>query len=329
MFRKNALQPLLVQQRLLTRLSAHRQTISFSPLVAQRLGFPVQALQLRTVSAQQALKQLGKPIAQRRSSADTFRQFLLTRVFGRERNRSGTRNNLALQRLVFALELAALLAQPFLQPLMLLRGEQLAEDALARSRVGGKQFAELPLRQHNNLLELACINAKQLFDFGCYLANTADAAPAGKFYLGIRRFLRGAFSAQLCALIIGIALHAIRLPAIQKLQLNERFTCWVSIIATQARRAARPVFAVAACFTEQREANGVENHGFARTRVAAHQVHARRAKRAEIDDRFICVRAKRGHRQLQRPHFAPPSCPSSPFATSCSTPAITLRANVF
>ena len=182
--------------------------------------------------------------------------------------------NLAFQLFVLALEFATLLAQAILQHLVLLRGKQLAENALARCRVGRQQLAELALRQHDDLLELVRINAQQLFHLHVHLAHAADAAPVGQLDLGVRRLFRGAFAALLSPLVIGIALYAIGLPAIGELQLNERFACRIGEIAAQTCGRTGSVSTVAACLTEQREADGVEDHSFARASVTAHQVHA-------------------------------------------------------
>ena len=213
-----------------------------------------------------------------------------------------------------------------MQHLVLLRGEQFAEDALTRCRVGREQLAELSLRQHDDLLELVRIDAQQLFHLHVHLAHAADAAPVGQLDLSVRRLFRSAFAALLSPLVIGIALYAIGLPAVRELQLNGRFACRIGEIAAQTCGRTGSVSTVAACLAEQREANGVEDHGFARARVTAHQVHARTPERPKVYFRLAGIRPEGGHGQLQRLHCAPSSCPSGPFAAESSTFAISLCA---
>ena len=302
------------------------QRVSVCPFTAQLLNLTAQLLGLRLVASHKPLKQLDQPRAHGRAAAATLVKFLLTRILRRKTDGLRTTQNLAFQLFVLALEFAALLAQAILQHLVLLRGKQFAEDALARCRVGRQQLAELPLRQHDDLLKLVRIDAQQLFHLHVHLAHAADAAPVGQLDLGIRRLFCGAFAALLRALVIGITLYAIGLPAVRELQLNGRFACRIGEIAAQTRGRTGSVSTVAACLAEQREANGVEDHGFARARVTAHQVHARTPERPKVDFRLGGIRPEGGHGQLQRLHCAPSSCPSGPFAADSSTFAISLCA---
>ena len=302
------------------------QRVSVRPFTAQLLNLLAQLLGLRLIVRHKPLKQLDQPRARGRAAAATLVKLLLARILRRKTDGLRAPQNLAFQLLVLALEFAALLAQAILQHLVLLRGEQLAEDALARCRVGREQLTKLALRQHDDLLELVRIDAQQLFHLHVHLAHAADATPVRELDLRVRRLFRGAFAALLSTLVIGIALYAIGLPAIGELQLNERFACRIGEIAAQTCGRPGTVSAVAACLAEQREADGVEDHGFARARVAAHQVHTRAAKRPKVDFRLARIRSERGHGQLQRLHCAPSSCPSGPFAAESSTFAISLRA---
>ena len=302
------------------------QRVSVSPFTAQPLNLLAQLLGLRLVTSHKPLEQLDQPRAHGRPAAATLVKFLLTRILRRKTDGLRTTQNLAFQLFVLSLEFSTLLAQAILQHLVLLRGKQFAEDALARCRVGRQQLAELSLRQHDDLLELVRIDAQQLFHLHVHLAHAADAAPVGQLDLGVRRLFRGAFAALLSPLVIGIALYAIGLPAVGELQFNERFACRIGEIAAQTCGRPGAVSTVAACLAEQREADGIEDHGFARARVTAHQVHARAPKRSKVDFRLAGIRSEGGHDQLQRLHCAPSSCPSGPFATESSTFAISLRA---
>ena len=309
-----------------TILHLLHQRVCVGPFTTQLLNLLVQLLGLRLVASHKPLEQLDQPCSHGRPTATTLVKLLLARILRRKADGLRATQNVAFQLLVLALEFAALLAQAILQHLVLLRGEQLAENALARCRVGREQLAELPLRQHDDLLELVRINTQQLFHLHVHLANAADAAPIGQLDFSVRRLFRGAFAALLSPLVIGIALYTIGLPAVRELQLNERFACRIGEIAAQTCRRTGAVSAIAACLAEQSEANGVEDHGFACACIAAHQVHARAPKRPKVDFRLAGIRSEGGHGQLQRLHCAPSSCPSGPFAAESSTFAISLRA---
>ena len=304
------------------------QRVSVCPFTAQLLNLLVQLLGLHLVASHKPLEQLDQPCSHGRPAATTLVKLLLARILRRKTDGLRAPQNIAFQLFVLALELATLLAQAILQHLVLLRGKQFAEDALTRCRVRCQQLAELSLRQHDDLLELVRIDAQQLFHLHVHLAHAADAAPVGQLDLSVRRLFRSAFAALLSPLVIGIALYAIGLPAVRELQLNERFACRIGEIAAQTCGRTGSVSTVAACLAEQREANGVEDHGFARARVTAHQVHARAPKRPKVDFRLGGIRPEGGHGQLQRLHCAPSSCPSGPFAAESSTFAISLCAKL-
>ena len=299
--------PLLFQRGLLRRLRKRRLRVG--PALAQRIHARLKLGAERLVRGVACAQCLQQPLAHARALAQLVGKLLRTRVVRRERSLARDGRNLGLQLLVFAFQLAGGLAELLLQILEALRAEQLAKDGLARGRVGREQGAEFTLREHDDLLELPRVNAEQLLDVRVDGACAGDAAAVGQRELGVGRLVREAVPALLRPFVVRVALDHEGFAAIRKRQLNIGARVRCGEIAAQGRCGPGAVFAVAARLAEQREGNGVEDHGLARAGVAADQVYARNSQLREIDDGLPRVGAEGGKRQGERPHRAsPPSC---------------------
>ena len=158
-----------------------------------------------------------------------------------------------------------------MEPFVVTRLKQRAKNLLPILRICRKQLEEVALGYHGNLEELLALNAKDLFlDVARHIVVPHNGLSAWPNEFRTWLLLGSSHALQFWALVRGVSAHCVRLSPMQKRQRDFRRSGFVCVL--RAKHGAIAVLAT--CLPKEGEGYGIENGGFARSRIARNQVQS-------------------------------------------------------
>ena len=156
--------------------------------------------------------------------------------------------------------------------------ENLAENGASLGGRRKQKPQKIPLGNHRDLGKLVSVNADKLGYGAGNLLNLGNNAAVGTDKGCVGRFGRFAAASFGGTGIFGVAAYGVNGARVIKFKLNKGWRFGGGIFAPQTVGLA----ARAACLAVKGEGDGVENGGFARSRVARYKVKAAFAEDAHV-----------------------------------------------
>ena len=237
--------------------------------------------------------------------ADQKIQLFLMRTVFRTLNRSSDGRDIPSAAMDLSLEIIGILAELFLQLLVVGRMEQFPEDLIALLRICRQQFLETALGNHRNLCKLLPVNAEQLLNGRSHRLALGNGMTIRICQLGIRSFLLRFPRAVLQHLrprILRISADLISSALEFEFHLDIGFRLFCRILASEHIRLAHP----AGSLSVKRIGNRIEDRRLASSGITGNQIEAMIPEQRQIQHRLVCIWSECGHCQLQRSHACSP-----------------------